>query len=718
MKPTRVTTSPANFLPWIIVPRIKRPDLNSRSGGHSTTAVTKNEGMVNLYALRKKVQEEIGLPANFRTSIIGSSKSMQALRCAVAEGSVNGHLFISGPEGSGKSLVANDIHLNSGRGEKPFVVLDCAVIPDDLFEVALCGYEGERSAKGLLEAVNGGTIYLKNIEALELGNQITLAMILQNGAFRKAGGDSKVLAAKLLLGTSLNLKEAAGEFKVSSSLFEAIGEHKIEVPSLDSHGEDVVEIATHLLDLNHSFFQNRRATMISASAVQKLESHMWTGSVKELEKVIRRGILFSDNCVIRGEDVVFNDEEATVKVLESISDIARWDIPLLIFGNKEDEKRQVLETMVQKSNRASGPVLEVNCSEAGRALFDSLDSPLLTAYGGTAILHGVENLSRIDQQKLLTLLKTGEIGRKANASGTRIDARILVTSNVDLNKAVESGDLRKNLFEYLSVAFVVLPPFSEIPEKGRVVELPKKDGSSTPSATREPRKVVDDATKVDDGKPLMPKHPFAKRSLNEFVEYLSSDEEMDDYKIRFLFFKARAARWICESGKLQEREICNAHGKSSATLYRLVNKYGYSSTGDFVKELVRESITSVTSEEGSEISLPKNTVLLKHLQEIIDLTNLDAKFDKAADDRLRFLFIKLRMAKAIIDEGELSEVELAKKIGIDRKALRTLTSRFEYSPTAKLVSELAQENSEASSVASKEEVPKRVEPYHIDVNAV
>lgn len=242
--------------------------------------------------LKKQLDQRFGFK-----QLIGNSASMRKLiamleRIAPSQANV----LIEGESGTGKELVARALHFNSLRKSKPFIAINCGAIPENLLESELFGHErgsftgAERKKEGLLEAGNGGTVFLDEIGELPMSMQVKLLRVLQEREFRRVGG-TKTLALdiRLLAATNRNLAEnvAAGLFR--EDLYYRLNVVSVEVPPLRARCEDI----PLLINFFYHQFTGHDTYPVQKAALDLLLNYKWPGNVRELENLVER-------CVVLG----------------------------------------------------------------------------------------------------------------------------------------------------------------------------------------------------------------------------------------------------------------------------------------------------------------------------------------------------------------------------------------------------------------------------------
>jgi transcriptional regulator with PAS, ATPase and Fis domain len=239
-------------------------------------------------------------------SIIGTSKSIKALKQqAIKAAATSLPVVITGESGTGKDLLAQAIHHASSRRLYPFVKVNCAAIPKELFESELFGYEkgaftGARSSgkPGKFELANHGSVFLDEIGDLPLELQPKLLRVLEEKEFERIGGTDLISADfRLLAATNQNLETMLDENRFRKDLFYRLNVIALNIPPLRERREDIMPIATHMLK---RIAQEAGLSEISISeeAAQVLEGHRWPGNARELSNVLERAVSYLEKDTI------------------------------------------------------------------------------------------------------------------------------------------------------------------------------------------------------------------------------------------------------------------------------------------------------------------------------------------------------------------------------------------------------------------------------------
>ncbi|MBI5419150.1 MAG: sigma-54-dependent Fis family transcriptional regulator [Deltaproteobacteria bacterium] len=242
--------------------------------------------------------------------LVGSSEVMQALRAQIAAaGPTNASVLVSGENGSGKEIVAREIHRHSRRANKPFVAVNCAAIPEELIESELFGHErgaftgatGRR--RGRFELADGGTLFLDEVGDMSPRTQAKILRVLEERAFERIGGGEKIRTdVRIIAATNRNLPKEVGEGRFREDLFFRLNVFPILVPPLRDHKEDISRIAAHFVG-EICADQGKERKEFSGEAMERLLAHPWPGNIRELRNVLERLVILTMGRRIEEETV-------------------------------------------------------------------------------------------------------------------------------------------------------------------------------------------------------------------------------------------------------------------------------------------------------------------------------------------------------------------------------------------------------------------------------
>jgi len=242
------------------------------------------------------------------SEIIGQSPVFKkVLELAARVAPTESTILIQGASGTGKELVANFIYKNSVRAQHPFVVLNCASIPDSLIESELFGHEkgaftdAKAMKPGLVEIANGGTLFLDEVGDISPVVQPKLLRFIQTGEFRRVGGNNVLKSdVRVLSATNKNLVDEVKAGRFREDLLYRLNVITLEVPPLKDRPEDILLLADWFL---RSKLKTKTEIQISREAAEGLNGYDWPGNVRELENVIERAAILCNDNLIRPHDL-------------------------------------------------------------------------------------------------------------------------------------------------------------------------------------------------------------------------------------------------------------------------------------------------------------------------------------------------------------------------------------------------------------------------------
>ena len=238
--------------------------------------------------------------------MIGDSKSMIAVKKLIQRvaASQTRTILIQGESGTGKDMVAKALHYQSDRASKPFMILNCAAIPEQLLENELFGHErgaftdAKTLKKGLFELAHGGTLFFDEISEMNINLQSKLLRILEDQTFRRIGGLKDVKTdVRIICASNRDLEKLADEGGFRSDLFYRLSVIPISLPPLRERPTDVPLLVDHFIrEFNSSF--HKEVTRVTAATARVLESYHWPGNVRELKNAIERALILIDEGTI------------------------------------------------------------------------------------------------------------------------------------------------------------------------------------------------------------------------------------------------------------------------------------------------------------------------------------------------------------------------------------------------------------------------------------
>jgi DNA-binding NtrC family response regulator len=284
-------------------------------------------------------------------TIIGDSRELQRVINLANKSAVSdSNILIEGETGTGKELFAEYIHKHSARSDKPFVVINCASLPDQLIESELFGHEkgaftdAKSTKQGLVEIAHGGTLFLDEIGELSLTLQPKLLRFLENGEYRRIGGVTNLTSNVRVIGaTNRNLLEEADNKNFRRDLLFRLNVITLTVPPLRGRKEDIILLAGHFLTTKSSV---RAPKKLSAESEKILLGYGFPGNIRELEHIIERAIIFAEGDIIKPEDLNLPHLPSYGETTGSTGDSEE---DLSVLSMEEVEKRHIAKVL--KRNR-------------------------------------------------------------------------------------------------------------------------------------------------------------------------------------------------------------------------------------------------------------------------------------------------------------------------------------------------------------------------------
>jgi len=269
-----------------------------------------------LLARQRELQAELAEQQGYG-SLLGRSPAMLEVfkmidKVAPAEATV----LITGETGSGKELVARELHRKSRRCDREFVALNCAALPENLLESELFGHEkgaftgADRKRRGQVESAHGGTLFLDEIGEMSVALQAKLLRLLQSGEYKPLGSEAARKAeVRVLAATNRDLRRRIAEGYFREDLFYRLNVIEIKVPPLRGRGEDVLLMAEYFL-ARFARQSSRPVKSFSEEARAMLLQYNFPGNVRELENLVQRAVVLTEGDLIQPEDLPLTLAEA------------------------------------------------------------------------------------------------------------------------------------------------------------------------------------------------------------------------------------------------------------------------------------------------------------------------------------------------------------------------------------------------------------------------
>ena len=264
----------------------------------------RRELMIENLALREKISSKGG------GRILGDSPAIKTVLDMIGKVAPTATpVLIQGESGTGKELVAAEVHAGSARATNPFIIINCAAIPENLLEAELFGHErgaftgAVQKKPGQFKLADGGSLFLDEIGELPLSLQAKLLRAIENGEFLPLGGNKPVkVDVRIIAATNSDLEKLSASGGFRQDLYYRLNVFPIRISPLRERKEDILPIA-------RAFLSGRAASgEISDDVVEMLERYSWPGNVRELRNVLERAIILSGGEPIKGEHIMISGE--------------------------------------------------------------------------------------------------------------------------------------------------------------------------------------------------------------------------------------------------------------------------------------------------------------------------------------------------------------------------------------------------------------------------
>jgi len=278
----------------------KPPDLN-RLLITLRNALDKTSLVAETKNLKKKIAHKYDM--------VGTSGPIELVKEMIEKVSpTDARVLITGPNGSGKELVARWIHEKSNRASAPFIEVNCAAIPSELIESELFGHEkgsftsAIKQRIGKFEQADNGTLFLDEIGDMSLAAQAKVLRALQENKITRVGGDKDITVnVRVLAATNKDLKREIADSRFREDLYHRLGVIIIKVPSLNDRRDDIPLLVEKFLN-DIAMEHGAKSKKINDAALKELQDYNWTGNIRELRNVVERLVIMSGQ-EIRSEDI-------------------------------------------------------------------------------------------------------------------------------------------------------------------------------------------------------------------------------------------------------------------------------------------------------------------------------------------------------------------------------------------------------------------------------
>jgi DNA-binding NtrC family response regulator len=277
--------------------------------------------------------------------ILGSSRAAAAVRAfaRVAAG-VDVPVLITGETGTGKGVLAAVIHAGSRRAARPLVEVNCAGVPDSLFESEFFGHTrgaftgAHQARRGLFEQAGGGTLFLDEVGELSLPLQAKLLTSIEHGRIRRLGAEgTTAVDARIIAATGIDLEAAVQDARFRLDLYHRLLVLSFHLPPLRDRGADIVLLARHFV-CTAAARHSRRVGDLHASTIRLLESHPWPGNIRQLAHAMEAAVLLAAGDSIRPGDLPPRIMQLTPQLSSPAS---RYSF----YGTRAEERQRIMDVL-------------------------------------------------------------------------------------------------------------------------------------------------------------------------------------------------------------------------------------------------------------------------------------------------------------------------------------------------------------------------------------
>ena len=257
----------------------------------------------------------------------GDAKTYELLSLAKRVASTDVTVFINGPTGSGKEVLANYLHENSNRKGEPFVAVNCAAIPENMLEAILFGHEkgaftgASNANKGIFRAADKGTLLLDEISEMPLSLQAKLLRVLQERKVTPVGGQRDIdVDVRVLATSNRDMANEVNQSRFREDLYYRLNVFPLQTRNLSSRKDDILPISIKILDKHKH--ENKSAPYLTSKARELLLNHNWPGNVRELENTLQRALVLCNKNIVDEKSIMIDKSLSKINENSSVESFA------------------------------------------------------------------------------------------------------------------------------------------------------------------------------------------------------------------------------------------------------------------------------------------------------------------------------------------------------------------------------------------------------------
>ena len=257
----------------------------------------------------------------------GDIKTYELLSLAKRVANTDVTVFINGPTGSGKEVLANYLHENSNRKDAPFVAVNCAAIPENMLEAILFGHEkgaftgASNANKGIFRAADKGTLLLDEISEMPLSLQAKLLRVLQERKVTPVGGQRDIdVDVRVLATSNRDMASEVNQSRFREDLYYRLNVFPLQTRNLSARKDDILPISIKIL--NKHFQENNMTPYMTSGARELLLGHDWPGNVRELENTLQRALVLCQNNIIDENSIMIDKSLSSISSNSSVDTFA------------------------------------------------------------------------------------------------------------------------------------------------------------------------------------------------------------------------------------------------------------------------------------------------------------------------------------------------------------------------------------------------------------